>query len=141
MIVLARDMHNFRMLPASQCLSGRQALKNQLVPLTRALSASKAAEAMVVVAVPEKKTESVDAEIAGGDLGDGDITSSFAKDMSVLERRQLVETLNRQAVQERARSMRAAFLKEAGGRTQHNSAGGASPSKLWIAHLIAQHSP
>lgn len=72
---------------------------------------------MVVVKETEETAEIEEGfdTASSSKVPDGDVTSAFAKDMSVLERRQLVETLNKQAADERSREMRATFLKMAAG--------------------------
>lgn len=101
-------------LPESECST--KALKIQLVPLTRAISACKAAEAMTVVhEKPAESAETTENAESAESVPDGDVTSSLAKDMTQLERKQLVETLNKQAAQERGRNMRESFLKAAAG--------------------------
>lgn len=104
-----------------------KALRHQFLPLTRALNSTKAAEAMLVVITPLKTAENEDEtdkkdDKKAEDVGDGDVTTSLAKDMSTLEKRQLVETLNKQAHQERSRHMRKEFLKQAAGVKQRVSA-------------------
>ena len=93
-----------------------QALANQLHPLSRALTATKAAEAMqVVVQKPPETVETAGIAETAEATGEGDITQALAADMTALEKKQLVDKLNRSASKERADAMRGEFLASAAG--------------------------
>ena len=96
-----------------------QALTAQFQPLSRALDSVKAAEAMQVV-ISERPSVAVDdleTSETIGDTGDktGDVTDALAAEMGALEKKQLVEKLNKQATRDRATSMRNVFLANAAG--------------------------
>jgi len=89
----------------------------QFQPLARALDSVKAAEAMGAV-VEEKKEVIMDTAETSGTTGTdatGDVTEALASQMSALEKKQLVEKLNRQAERDRATGMRNMFLTSAAG--------------------------
>ena len=118
----------------------RQALKAQLSPLARAFSSARAAEAMVVAQEPRTETSENSAAEASGNTvtTEGDVTNSLAKDMTTLERRQLVETLNKQATEERARQLRSSFTQHAAGHERHISARTRATAPLRRPHACGQ---
>jgi hypothetical protein len=73
----------------------------------------KAAEAMQVVVEPAETSEI--AEIAADVPVEGDLTQVLASEMSALEKKALVEKLNKQATSDRAKSMRDVFLQHGAG--------------------------
>ena len=92
-----------------------QALRLQLQPLQRAISSTQAAAAMTVV-VPPKAQEIVEtSETSTGvaSVKEGDVTESLAADMSALERKQLVQTLNKQSREDRVAATQGELLKQA----------------------------
>ena len=87
----------------------------QLTPLSRAVDSTKAAAAMQIIVEKPTETPMETSETSKGIDLEGDITQSIAADMTVLEKRQLVDKLNKTAAKERSELMRADFLASAAG--------------------------
>jgi hypothetical protein len=78
------------------------------------MEATKAAEAMHVVV--EKAPQTVDnASETPESTGVGDVTQTLAADMTTLEKKSLVDKLNKSAAKERSDTMRKEFLMNAAG--------------------------
>ena len=91
-------------------------VREQFGSLARALRSTQAAEAMSIVPQVPETTETTEIAPEGslGGVRDGDVTASLAADMTALE---LVEELNKQALEERAKSLQTALSVQAAGWT------------------------
>jgi len=69
----------------------------------------------VVNPVTEENPETAEssANLATSSVKEGDVTESLASDMTALERKQLVQTLNKQAGDDRASCMQGEITKQA----------------------------